>query len=230
MCDSHYGILARVRDGLPSEFEATARDAAGHGPEIVGPLMLIVRDSPDPLAQLCAIKALAMSKVPLAAEGLRRARVLPTERYHPAVVSVLLWSPERITRDCTPSLLGRRTPVGDTNADVLGPTPQRDAYAFFERAGLIPRPPVAWALAEERLDLIAQLVRLRAEHGERTEQYLNGLSRLNELDWQIKIASRAFAQQAGDIWKSEEEYQKYGREIDAVAVGVEDEYEDQDEI
>ena len=76
--------------------------------------MLIVRDSSDPLAQLCAIKALAMSAEPLATEGLRRVKALPTEGRDPAVLSVLSWSAERITQDCSPELLGRRVPDVET--------------------------------------------------------------------------------------------------------------------
>ena len=116
MCVSQYGILARVRDGL---FEDTARDAAGHGPEIVGPLMLIVRDNPDPLAQLCAMKALAMSTLPLAAEGLHRVRALPAEGRHRTVLYVMSWSPKRIAQDCTPRLLGFRMPGDDRCPPVV---------------------------------------------------------------------------------------------------------------
>jgi hypothetical protein len=107
MCSSRYGILARVREVLPTEFEATARDAAGHGSEIIGPLMLIARDSPDPLSQLCATKAIAHSPEPLAREALRRVCALPVENRHPSVRTVFSWPRERIVRDCTARLLWR---------------------------------------------------------------------------------------------------------------------------
>jgi len=113
MCDSHYGILAHLRQPLPADFEATVRDAAGHGPEILGALMLIARDDPDPLAQLGATKALALSTQPRAAEALRRVCGLPVEFRHPAVRAVFGWSRERIAAECGPRLLGHRPPPRD---------------------------------------------------------------------------------------------------------------------
>lgn len=107
MCDSLFGILARVRQPLPTDFDATACDAARHGPEILGHLMLIARDSHDPLAELCAVKALALSPEPRAGEALRRVCALSTEFRHPTVATVFSWSRERIAAELTPRLLGR---------------------------------------------------------------------------------------------------------------------------
>lgn len=106
MCDSFFGILGRVRQPLPADFELTARDAASHGDEILAQLMLIARDSPDPLAQLCAVKALALSTAPRSGEALRRVCALPREARRPAVGEVLRWPRERIAAECTPRLLG----------------------------------------------------------------------------------------------------------------------------
>jgi len=107
MCTSDFGILARVRQPLPDDFEATAADAPCHGRGILGPLMLIARDSPDPLAQLCAVKALALSREPRADEALRRVCSLPTEHRHPVVAQVIKWPRGRIAAECTPRLLAQ---------------------------------------------------------------------------------------------------------------------------
>ena len=104
VCASCYGILARVRDVLPAEFDATALEAAGHGHGMLGRLMLIARDYPDPLAQLCATKAIALSTDPRAGEALRRVCALPVEHRHPAVRTVFGWHRERIAREGPPRL------------------------------------------------------------------------------------------------------------------------------
>jgi hypothetical protein len=104
ICPSCNIILARVRDIRPAEFDATALEAAGHGHEMLGRLMLIARDNPDPLAQLCATKAIALSADPRAEEALRRVCALPVAHRHPAVRRVFGWHRERIAREGPPRL------------------------------------------------------------------------------------------------------------------------------
>lgn len=82
-------------------------------------------------------------------------------------------------------------------------TAEVTVQAFLERADLVPRPPVAYALAEERLSLLAQLSDLKAEHGESSEPYLNCLSRLRTVEGYIDVARRAFAKRAGGTRREE---------------------------
>jgi hypothetical protein len=71
---------------------------------MLGHLMLIARDNPDPLAQLCATKAIALSADPRAGEALRRVCALPVEHRNPAVRTVFGWHRERIAMEGPPRL------------------------------------------------------------------------------------------------------------------------------
>ena len=163
MCESDEHALAAVGRVTRSDFESTAADAAGHGSAIVGPLMLIARDARTSLVQLCAIKALALSREPLAVEALRRVRALPSAGRDRAVATLCRWSRREIAAPWDPEALFAATALA---SDRRAPSPEATLIARVAADPSVIGAPEPWEEAEFADGFYREMEGLTREFGD----------------------------------------------------------------